>query len=66
MNMEENAIAKATIKKDGRGRPSTNPGKLMSFRVMPDLQAWLDAQGIKSEYINSLIRKDMEARTKED
>lgn len=51
------------LSKRGRGRPSTNPGKLMSFRVMPDLQAWLDAQGIKSEYINGLIRKDMEART---
>lgn len=64
--MEKETIAKATTKKDGRGRPSTNPGKLMSFRVMPDLQAWLDAQGIKSEYINGLIRKDMEARTKEE
>lgn len=53
------------LQKSGRGRPSTNPGKLMSFRVMPDLQAWLDAQGKKSEYINNLIRKDMEKRQEE-
>lgn len=44
-----------------RGRPSTNPGKLMSFRVKPDLQSWLDAQGMKkTDYINNLIRQDME------
>lgn len=51
----------------GRGRPSTNPGKLMSFRVMPDLQTWLNAQGMKkTDYINNLIRKDMMLRVKKN
>lgn len=59
--MENSTIEKATTRKDGRGRPSTNPGKLMSFRVKPDLQSWLDAQGMKkTDYINNLIRQDME------
>lgn len=49
-----------------KGRPSTNPGKLMSFRVQPDLQTWLNSQGIKkSDYINNLIRKDMELKLQE-
>lgn len=62
--MENNTIEIANTKKDGRGRPSTNPGKLMSFRVQPDLQAWLNSQGMKkSDYINNLIRQDMEKRT---
>ena len=62
--MGNSTIETANTKKNGRGRPSTNPGKLMSFRVMPDLQAWLNSQGMKkSDYINNLIRKDMEKRT---
>lgn len=64
--MGKDTIEKATTKKVGRGRPSTNPGKLMSFRVQPDLQTWLNSQGIKkSDYINNLIRKDMELKLQE-
>lgn len=58
-------------RKDGEyiyrpGRPVSNPGKPMTFRLNIDLVPWLDGQENKSEYINELIRNDIEKKCLKD
>lgn len=47
------------------GRPSKNPGKRFTFNVNLDLYAWLKSRDNMSSYLNGLIRKDKEAKSKE-